>query len=228
MGVENLGPLLYSFVRFTKKRRIVEIGAGYTTPWILQALADNDAEMRRIQALKDQGKARLLDYPWVNDKEVDKCGEEPAVLKCIDNCQHQKETATGAVGVAQQLGLGPYLEFVEGDAFELMAPSCLEPNSIDILWCDFGVGSRMKDFVSGAWKALRPGGFLLSHSTLTNQRTRDWLEAVRTRQSQAMTGLPLGEYVEVSLLEPHKHYQNSLSVLQKRKDYSEPLYSEYA
>ena len=30
MGVEVLGNLLYSLIRFTKKRKIVEIGAGYT------------------------------------------------------------------------------------------------------------------------------------------------------------------------------------------------------
>lgn len=37
MGVENVGPLLYSLVRFTKVRSIVEIGAGYTSLWLLQA-----------------------------------------------------------------------------------------------------------------------------------------------------------------------------------------------
>jgi hypothetical protein len=28
MGVENMGPMLYAFVRFTKPRRILEVGAG--------------------------------------------------------------------------------------------------------------------------------------------------------------------------------------------------------
>ena len=228
MGVECMGPFLYSFLRFTKKRHIVEIGAGYTSAWILQALADNDAEMRRIQALGDE--ARLLDYPWVDVATVEgyckSSDNEPAKLTTIDNCQHQKETATGAVAVAQQLGLGHYLDFRLGDAYEVA--ESFERDSIDVLWCDFGVGTRMKDFAHGAWASIRPGGFLICHSTLTNQRTREWLEAVRTRQSRDETGLPPDEYVELSLLEPHKLFQNSFSVVQKRKGYSEPLYSEFA
>ena len=226
MGVENLGPYLYSLIRFTKKRRIVEIGAGYTSLWILQALKDNEDEMQRVRDLGRRGEAKLLDYPWVNAETVENYWDEPAQLMCIDNCRHQKETATGAVAIAQQLGLSPYLDFVVGDAFEIA--KTFEKDSIDVLWCDFGVGSRMKDFVQGAWASLRPGGFLLCHSTLTNERTREWLEAVRTRQAEEVTGLPPDEYVEVSFLEPHKLFQNSVSVLQKRKDYSEPLYSEYA
>lgn len=99
---------------------------------------------------------------------------------------------------------------------------------------DFGVGQRMPDFCSSAWKSIRQGGFLLCHSTLTNENTRNWLEAVRAKSSQEVTGIPPDEYVELSLLEPHKHYQNSITLIQKRKtsetgtDYQEPLYSTFA
>ena len=90
----------------------------------------------------------------------------------------------------------------------------------------------MKDFAKGAWKAIRPGGFLVCHSTLTNQGTRDWLEAVRNRGPEEQTGLPEGEFTEISFLEPQKRYQNSISILQRRKgvsgEYHEPIYSQYA
>jgi len=220
-----MGPFLYSFLRLTKKRRVVEVGAGYSSLWILSALADNDNEMGQIRRLHREGKCRLLDWPWVVDNAVENYDEEPAQLLCIDNLQHQKEAATGASAVAKSMGLSRYMKFVEGDAFELD----LDDHSVDVLWCDFGVGTRMRDFVAGMWSCLRPGGFLLCHSTLTNQRTRDWLEDVRQRKGQETTGLPPDEYVEVSLLEPHKHYQNSISIFQKRPiGYREPIYSEYA
>jgi predicted O-methyltransferase YrrM len=224
MGVENMGPFLYSFLRLTKKRQIVEIGAGYTSPWLLQALKDNDDEMERIRELQRSGQCRLMDWPWTVPEAVEEYDQLQASLLCIDNCAHQKETATGAAAIAKSLGLDSYFQFLQTDAFELELPD----DSVDVLWCDFGVGSRMKDFVAGAWSSLRPGGFLLCHSTLTNKNTRDWLEAVRNRQGQDVTGIPVGEYVEVSLLEPHKHYQNSISILQKRRSYQEPLYSTYA
>eukprot|EP00980_Cylindrotheca_fusiformis_P001729 scaffold397_cov111-Cylindrotheca_fusiformis.AAC.7 len=239
MGVENLGPLLYSFIRFTKKRKIVEIGAGYTSLWIVQALAENDEELERIRALEQTDRCRLLNYPWTLPGALEEFEREPASLLCIDNCEHQKETATGASAVAKSLGLSSYMQFRKGDAFELE----LEPDSVDVLWCDFGVGSRqfsscfhnhrMRDFVSSAWRSLRPGGFLLCHTTLTNENTRTWLEAVRARSEVEKTGIPPDDYVELSLLEPHKSFQNSISILQKRKStdagaYKEPIFSTFA
>mmetsp|Transcript_36481 Transcript_36481/g.75924 ORF Transcript_36481/g.75924 Transcript_36481/m.75924 type:complete len:180 (+) Transcript_36481:1128-1667(+) len=156
MGVENIGPFLYSFVRFTKRRHIVEIGAGYTSLFLVQALHDNDEEMKRIHNLQSEDKCRLLDWPWTEESEVENFvqSSSPASLLCIDNCLHQKETASGASAVAQSLGLGSYLEFIQGDAFDMDLPD----NSVDILWCDFGVGPRMIDFVQNMWGAIRPGG----------------------------------------------------------------------
>jgi predicted O-methyltransferase YrrM len=228
MGVENLGPLLYSFVRFTKVRRIVEIGAGYTSLWILQALRDNDDELERIRDLQRKGQSRLLDIQWLIEEVVEHHDDSPSSLLCIDNCEHEKETATGAASVARTLGLDDYMEFRLGDAFDLT----LEEESVDLLWCDFGVGARMREFISMAWSSIRPGGFLLCHSTLTNRRTREWLERIRCRKGQEETGIPPDEYVELTLLEHHKRFQNSVSVLQKRKGsdgrFEEPIYSEYA
>jgi predicted O-methyltransferase YrrM len=229
MGVENLGPLLYSWIRFTKVRKVVEIGAGFTSLWILQALRDNDAELERIRQLGRSGECLLLDIPWAVPDRVESYDLERSSLLFVDNCKHQKETATGASAVATTLGLEEYLEFRVGDAFDLE----LEPASVDLLWCDFGVGSRMADFCSTAWTSLRPGGFLICHSTLTNRGTRSWLEAVRGRKDESLTGLPRDEYVELSLLEPHKRYQNAITILQKRKGsdgiaYEEPIYSTYA
>jgi hypothetical protein len=229
MGVENLGPLLYSFIRFTKKRNIVEIGAGYTSLWILQALQDNDDEFERIRNLQNKGKNRLLDIEWTIPSMMETYQSGSSSLLCIDNCAHQKETATGTIAVAKSLGLEKYLEFVQRDAFELE----LDTASVDILWCDFGVGSRIKEFVFSAWGCIRPGGFLICHSTLTNQNTREWLECIRAREGEAKTGIPPNDYVEVSLLEPMKRFQNSISILQKRADstgtiYDEPVYSMYA
>ena len=229
MGVENAGPLLYALIRFTKFRRVVEIGAGYTSLWILQALRDNDNEMNRIWELQKEGKCRLMDYPWSVEENVRAYMSGQSSLLCIDNCLHQRETASGAAAVAANLGLEDYFEFIQGDAYDMQ----FDDESIDLLWCDFGVGSRMRDFARGAWRSIRPGGFLVCHSTLTNKGTRDLLEDVRARRDEDLTGIPPAEVVELSLLEPTKLYQNSLTILQRRssgsgKEFSEPLYSMYA
>jgi hypothetical protein len=59
------------------------------------------------------------------------------------------------------------------------------------------------------------------------------LEAARARKGEDITGIPPDEYVEISLLEPQKRFQNSISIFQKRKAsdgrvYEEPVYSKYA
>ena len=76
--------------------------------------------------------------------------------------------------MSKAVGLDSYIQFLKGDAFELeLGETC-----VDILWYDFGVDSRIREFVSSAWSSLRPaGGFLLCHSTLTNLNTREWLDS---------------------------------------------------
>lgn len=228
MGVENVGSFLYSLCRLTKARTVVEIGAGFTTLWILQALKDNDEEMNRIEALSNAGNATLLNTAWVPVSSIQNYKRRKPSLLCIDNCLHQRETATGAGALAKNLGLSGYLNFIKGDAYDMQ----FESKSVDLLWCDFGVGSRMREFVSGAWDSINPGGFLVCHSTLTNSNTREWLEAVRRKEGAHVTGIPPEEVTELSLLEPTKTYQNSITVLQRRKapgeEYHEPIYSEYA
>ncbi|HUG35828.1 MAG TPA: hypothetical protein VML54_02690, partial [Candidatus Limnocylindrales bacterium] len=50
MGVELVSPLLYSLIRCAKPRSALEVGAGYSSLFILQALADNAEEFERHRA----------------------------------------------------------------------------------------------------------------------------------------------------------------------------------
>ncbi len=47
MGTELISHLLYSLIRSVKPRRVIEVGLGYTTPFMLQALADNIEDHNR-------------------------------------------------------------------------------------------------------------------------------------------------------------------------------------
>ena len=42
MGTENVGPLLRTLVQMIRPQRILEVGAGYTTPFILDGLKANE------------------------------------------------------------------------------------------------------------------------------------------------------------------------------------------
>ena len=48
-----MGTFLYGLVRFLKQQSILEIGGGYTSVFMLQALADNDLEMEATKSKMD-------------------------------------------------------------------------------------------------------------------------------------------------------------------------------
>ena len=207
-------------------------------------MKDNDDELEKIRTLHQQDACRLMDIPWSVPHIIENYDSISASLTCIDNCVHQRETASSTQSIAKTLSLkDPYFKFIQGDAFQ--TNELFEPKSIDVLWCDFGVGSKMKEFISNMWECIAPGGYFICHSTLTNQRTRKWLDAIRDRRGKEITGIDNDEYVEISFLEPHKFFQNSITILQKRKTtsssdssssaddnekivFEEPIYSEYA
>jgi len=55
---------------------------------------------------------------------------------------------------------------------------------------------------------------MVLHSTVTNRVTREWLD-----------NLP--DAKRLSLVEPHKRFQNSTTLFQKRPDgFTEPIYTE--
>ena len=222
MGVENLSYMIHALVRFTKPLLCVEIGSGYTTLFILAALRENEIEMRRVNENKKH--IRLLDYPWVVEAEC--LDDRSSKLICVDNLKHQKEMATSAWAIAGELGLEDLLDFEIGDAFDNR--SNVRKNSVDLLFADFGVGRRAQEFMRANWETIRPGGYVIIHSTLTNANTRSWVEALRKGAPAEETGIDQGEFEFVSFFERHKRFQNSFTLLQKREGYSEPLFSESA
>ena len=70
MGCENMGPMLYTLVRFLKPRRVLEVGAGYTSIFILQALADNLEEMRSYGVASAAGECKCGEMPWCVESKV--------------------------------------------------------------------------------------------------------------------------------------------------------------
>jgi hypothetical protein len=96
---------------------------------------------------------------------------------------------------------------------------------VDLAFLDFGQGDKVGAFVEELWPLVRPGGLVLVHSTLTNSITRGWLERMRAA-SNDVTG-PLSPFVTLSLREPHKMFQNSFSIFQKRQGFDEPILTKY-
>ena len=103
MGCENMGPMLYALVKFVKPGRVLEVGAGYTSLWLLQALVrvrvrvrvgvsvrvigytslwllqalrDNADELARCEAAQAADGYRVEGTPWLVDGAEDEDEEE--------------------------------------------------------------------------------------------------------------------------------------------------------
>lgn len=223
MGTENMAPLLYTLVRFVKPRRLLEIGAGYTSLFLLQALRDNAAELDALDRMRRAGPVCCGEAPWLLEAyfspghsrgaDADVEGLPTPLLRCVDNLTHPGTTAGLVEDAAARLGLTPFLALEVADAYSF--DEALPPEeAIDFLWVDFGAKDRLDDLFRRYWPRLRPGGLAVVHSTLTNRATRIWLEAMRSR-AEIGNGT-FGEFETLSFLEPHKMFQNSCSVFQRR------------
>jgi hypothetical protein len=106
----------------------------------------------------------------------------------------------------------------------------------------------------GYWDLVDPnGGVVLIHSTLTNASSREWLKRMKkiAFESESPSGTPsspmtdgdegaatnhaslYGPFEVLSLLEPHKMRQNSVTMLRRKgqssqEPYEEPLFTQYA
>ena len=123
MGVENMAPLLYSLVRFVKPSRILEIGAGYTSIFLLQALLDNFKEMQNYVALQRRGLCTVDEgtrsTPWCRDLLQHPRLCQRGVLYCVDNMAHAHTTAHRVEHAAETLGAKQHLCMINEDAWTL-------------------------------------------------------------------------------------------------------------
>ena len=253
MGAENLGTALYALCRFVKPENVLEVGGGYTSVFILQALADNHHEIHRLFAagagkdggMQPQVKGMAPGVEWHVGSEVRRLvNRRPATLHCMDDLSHAYSTAGEVRRVSKRLNIDQHLRLHLKDAWEGPPEMCANRREpVDLLWVDFGVGGRLEEFLRLYWRCVAPGGLVVIHSTLTNKVTREWLERVRRGEVDFDTFDGTGKkrkngHVEaggggsvhhISLLEPHKRYQNAFTILQKRPGgWAEPLYTEEA
>jgi len=236
MGCENMGPLLYSIVRFHKPKKILEVGAGYTSIWLLQAVHENVQELEANQRLNTAGH----EWPKLNWCVDGYLGQyHHGLVYCIDNLQHTATTAQRVIDTAAQLGLSDYLEMRDADAYEYANELAdeEEEGALGLLWVDFGDGDKLDDFFQLYWDYVDPnGGLVLVHSTLTNEMSRDWLKKMTELSKRRREDVPdddrFGLFEILSVMEPHKMCQNSCTMIRRQgfpnDPYSEPVYTRFA
>ena len=225
---ENVGPFIYSTIKTIRPKKILEIGAGYTSIFFAKALKEIEEEDNfDLQLLKDQKsdpnwerRHKLLNknYQFGSDSK----------LIIVDNFSKEKhDTARPVDNAIKKLHLNKYIDFVEADGMDLQKINEMISNSLplDFVFLDFGAGAALPILFKFYFEKINSfGGYIMVHSTLTNAMHRLWLAELKLKYSNDSN-------VEImSFLEPNKIMQNSFTLIKKNIEtetgqFNPPIYT---
>ena len=186
MGTESVGPLLRSLVRMVRPNRILEIGAGYTTSFLLEGLKKNEE-------LYDDYSGDLNKEYAKNHKE--KYDPKLVIIDDISLGEFKKDFNIDS----------KYIEFIEGQ-FQGKSQKLFDTYGLfDFVWFDCGAQAEYVAFMDEYWNIC--SHYVIFHSTHHFQKPNDLLAVVM--------GLATGNPQRMDILEPHKDHQGSITMFKK-------------
>ncbi len=186
MGTENVGPLLRAMVQMLRPNRILEIGAGYTTPFLLEGLINNEQVF-------DDGN---LDY-----KFIDKFAYDPKLV-IIDNMPLEELKLLPGLNDLVQCS---YTNFVEGVFQGKAAELYRKFGEFDFVWFDCGSTSEYESFFSEYWDLC--SNYIFFHYTYSDGKPNEKLRSVLRNLSDRP--------FKIDIIEPHKKRQGSVTIIKK-------------
>ena len=229
MGTENVAPLLYELVRLARPRRVLELGMGYTTPFIALALdqlvgeARSERDELAAKTAPYLDGSRTLDAGWLARPPALAAPafyEDPYVPTFVaaDHLRGAGSSAPRVRQALQDLDLAGRVTILQAEMDDL--PSLLPAGTrpFDFAWVD---AWECLAFFETFWDDVAPdGGIVLMHYLLTYPEGAAVLDSIRALQRTCPAGMEI-----VSLLEPHKLSQNSLTLIRKTTAYTDPVYA---
>jgi predicted O-methyltransferase YrrM len=219
MGTEVVAPLLSLLIKFIRPRRVLEVGMGYTTPFLVAALTELEQEIRRESSGLAQKTRRYLD----SDTDLDDqwLYTMPALLTpsfyvepyraefvAVDNLSIADSSAAQVQTALRELGLGDRVTIINADLHDCLELLPEDFNPIDLAWVD---AWECLYFFDHFWELINPqGGVVVMHYLMTYPEG----EAILNYLAKIQRAHP-GELEMLNLLEPHKLAQNSLTILRR-------------
>ena len=186
MGTENTGGFLRAMAQMLRPKNILEIGAGYTTPFLLEALVNNE------RAYDDGNLQESYFQNYIYDSK----------LVVIDNMSlGELRKKPGMDDIISS----KYTEFIQG-SFEGKAELLHERyGDFDFVWFDCGGIAEYKSFMVEYWDIC--SDYIFFHFTYTNGNPNDLHEIILNN----VTGNPS----VFDIVEPHKSRQGSITMVRK-------------
>ena len=186
MGTENVGGFLRAMAQMLRPNNILEVGAGYTTPFLLEALINNE---------------RVYDDGNLNPSYFDGYVYD-SKLVVIDNMSLGELSKRPGM---QEIISSAYTDFVVGD-FEGKGQFLREKyDSFDFVWFDCGGAAEYKVFMDEYWDICSE--YIFFHFTYTNGAPNELHDIILNN----LTGSPS----IFDIVEPHKSRQGSITMVRK-------------
>ena len=186
MGTENVGGFLRAMAQMLRPKNILEVGAGYTTPFLLEALVNNER-------VYDDGNLQASYFK-------NYCYDSKLVI--IDNMSLGELINKPGM---EEIISSKYTEFVEG-SFEGKAGSLHEKyGSFDFVWFDCGGSKEYYSFINEYWDIC--SGYIFFHYTYSEGSPNELHNIILNN----VTGNPS----IFDIIEPHKTRQGSITMVKK-------------
>lgn len=230
MGTDVVAPLLGQLIHLARPQRVLEIGMGYTTPFLARALAEVETAVQD-EAAALAGKTerylregRELDEDWIDAEPAllvpgfYRTGYRPELV-AVDDLSDPHSSAARVQEVLGELGLADRVTLINAKLRECaeLLPADFVP--IDFAWVDawdcLYFFERFLDLINP------DGGLVAFHYLMTYPEGEAILEYIAETQR-----LRPGEFEVLSLLESQKLRQNSLTLLRRTSGLVPRRYSE--
>lgn len=231
MGTEHAAWMLYALVRMLRPERTLEIGAGYSTLFILRALADNLEEVAADRSLVERveplDEAKRQRRSLLVPREALRT-YRPRLLS-IDDLSVRPSSAERVTSVAARLGLDNLLDFRTEHYRRLTETDLSDWTPFDLIWLDAGGPADDAEFLATLWPLLHEDhGWIVLHEpywtvpvlvddgikTVRRLRTVSGSILNEVKRQLAMEGMS-ARFEVCSILERYKHRQNGLLLLHR-------------
>ncbi len=186
MGTENIGPLLRTLVQMIRPQRILEVGAGYTTPFLLDGLKANEE-------IFDDG------YPNLNYKKWYESNNNPKLVVIDTNPLPQLDSK--------------YIEYIQGK-FQGKSEELFEKyGEFDMIWFDCGGPPEYEDFLKEYWDIC--SHYMIFHYTFFRGKPTHVINIISSAIADWARLMGESNVQRIDIIEPHKVEQGSITMLKK-------------
>ena len=187
-GTEKVAPFLRSLTELTRPQRVLEIGMGYTTPFLLEAI-ENNTEGLLWDSNCDK---EYLDKPY-----------DPKFVVVDD--QSLEEDADRAENRRSRLKANSLVHFIEGDMMDSSVVDRVRENGpYDLVWFDCGGPVEYQYFVDYYCNMVKE--YALFHFT--------YFRGKPNKNNDILSSITDISY-RMDIVEPHKFKQGSITMLRK-------------